>query len=92
MTDEEIIDLFFERSEQAISELADKHGLAVNRVAFNILGDPEDAKECVNDTWLGAWNSIPPQRPSPLRTYVCRIARNLATKKYHASLPLNRKS
>ncbi len=92
MTDEEIIDLFFERSEQAISELAEKHGPAVNRVAFNILGDPEDAKECVNDTWLGAWNSIPPQRPSPLRTYVCRIARNLATKKYHASLAQKRNS
>ena len=92
MTDEEIIDLFFERSEQAISELAEKHGNAVKRVAFNILGDPEDAKECVNDTWLGAWNSIPPQRPSPLRTFVCRIARNLATKKYHANLAQKRNS
>ena len=92
MTDEEIINLFFERSEQAISELAEKHGAAVNRVAFNILGDAEDAKECVNDTWLGAWNSIPPHRPAPLRTYVCRIARNLATKKYHANLAQKRNS
>ena len=92
MTDEEIIDLFFERSEQAISELAEKHGSAVNRVAFNILGDLEDVKECVNDTWLGAWNSIPPQRPAPLRTYVCRIARNLATKKYHANRAQKRNS
>ncbi len=92
MTDEEIIDLFFERSEQAISELAEKHGNAVKRVAFNILGDPEDAKECINDTWLGAWNSIPPHRPSPLRTFVCRIARNLATKKYHANLAQKRNS
>ena len=85
MTDEEILDLFFERSEQAISELAKKHGNAVNRVVFNILGDLEDVKECVNDTWLGAWNSIPPNRPDPLRTYVCKIARNLATKRYHAN-------
>ncbi len=85
MTDEEIINLFFERSEQAISELAKKHGPAVSRVALNILKDEEDAKECVNDTWLGAWNSIPPNRPDPLRTYVCRIARNLATKRYHAN-------
>ena len=92
MTDEEIIDLFFERSEQAISELAEKHGGAVNRVAYNILGDLEDAKECVNDTWLGAWNSIPPHRPSPLRTYVCRIARNLATKRYHANFAQKRNS
>ena len=92
MTDEEIIDLFFERSEQAISELAAKHGHAVERVVSNILGDPEDAEECVNDTWLGTWNSIPPQRPAPLRTYVCRIARNLATKKFHANLAQKRNS
>ena len=92
MSDEEIIELFFERSEQAISELAEKHGSAVRRVAFNILGNPEDAKECVNDTWLGVWNSIPPQRPAPLRTYVCRIARNLATKRYHANLAQKRNS
>ena len=84
MTDEEILDLFFERSEQAISALAHSHGGAVRRVALNILGDPEDAEECVNDTWLAAWNSIPPARPAPLRTFVCRIARNLATKRYHA--------
>ena len=71
MTDEEIINLFFERSEQAISELAKKHGSAVSSVALNILNDEEDAKECVNETWLGAWNSIPPNRPDPLRTYVC---------------------
>ena len=84
MTDEEIIALFFERSERAISELAEKHGAAVRRVARNILGDERDAEECVNDAWLGAWNSIPPARPSPLRTYVCRIARNLAVKRYHS--------
>ncbi|MBO6053917.1 MAG: recombinase, partial [Oscillospiraceae bacterium] len=79
MTDAEIIDLFVERSEQAISELASKHGKAVARVAGNILADKRDSEEVINDTWLGVWNSIPPQRPSPLRTYVCRIARNLAT-------------
>ncbi len=92
MTDEEIIDLFFERSEQAISELAKKHGSAVSRVALNILNDEEDAKECVNDTWLGAWNSIPPNRPDPLRTYVCKIARNLATKRYHTNSAKKRDS
>jgi RNA polymerase sigma-70 factor (ECF subfamily) len=92
MTDEEIINLFFERSEQAISELAKKHGSAVSRVALNILNDEEDAKECVNDTWLGAWNSIPPNRPDPLRTYVCKIARNLATKRYHTNSAKKRDS
>ena len=92
MTDEEIINLFFERSEQAISELAKKHGAAVSRVALNILNDEEDAKECVNDTWLGTWNSIPPNRPHPLRTYVCKIARNLATKRYHTNSAKKRDS
>ncbi|MBR4579181.1 MAG: sigma-70 family RNA polymerase sigma factor [Oscillospiraceae bacterium] len=92
MTDTQIIDLFFERSEQAIEELAKKHGAAVSRIAFNILGDPQDTEECVNDTWLGAWNAIPPSRPSPLRTFVCRIARNLATKKYHAGMAQKRNS
>ena len=92
MTDEEIIALFFERSERAISELAEKHGAAVRRVARNILGDERDAEECVNDAWLGAWNSIPPARPSPLRTYVCRIARNLAVKRYHSESAQKRDS
>ena len=92
MTDEEIIALFFERSERAISELAKMHGDAVGRIALNILGDAEDAEECVNDTWLGVWNSIPPARPSPLRTFVCRIARNLAIKRYHAERAQKRNS
>jgi RNA polymerase sigma-70 factor (ECF subfamily) len=92
MTDEEIISLFFERSEQAISELAAKHGKAVARIVRNILSDEEDVKECVNDTWLGVWNSIPPNRPDPLRAYVCRIARNLAAKRYHANTAEKRNS
>ena len=92
MTDEEIINLFFERSEQAIDELAKQHGGAVARVARNILGNERDAEECVNDTYLAVWNAIPPHRPSPLRTFVCRIARNLATKKYHANTAEKRNS
>ena len=92
MTDAEIIDLFFQRSEQAITELADKHGSAVARVARNILGNERDTEECVNDAYLGAWHSIPPHRPSPLRTFVCKIARNLATKKYHSNTAEKRNS
>ena len=92
MTDTEIISLFFERSEQAITELDKKHGNAVARVARNILGNAQDTEECVNDTYLGTWNSIPPHRPSPLRTFVCRIARNLATKKYHSNTAEKRNS
>ena len=85
MTDEEIIDLFFERSEQAIGELAKKHGRAAERVVRNILGDRRDTEECLSDTWLGVWNAIPPNRPELLQSFVCKIARNLATKRYHAS-------
>ena len=84
MTDEEIIDLFFERSEQAIGELAKKHGRAAERVVRNILGDRRDTEECLSDTWLGVWNAIPQNRPELLQPFVCKIARNLATKRYHA--------
>ena len=92
MTDTEIINLFFERSEQAITELARKHGNAVARVARNILGNEQDTEECVNDTYLGTWKAIPPNRPSPLRTFVCKIARNLAATKYHANTAKKRNS
>ncbi len=78
MEDGRIVDLFFERSEQAIEELDRKHGAAVKKTAANILRDRLDVEECVNDTYLGVWNSIPPHRPDPLGSYVCRIARNLA--------------
>ena len=92
MTDAQIIDLFFERSEQAIEELAKKHGGAVGRIAYNILGNRQDAEECVNDTWLGTWDAIPPERPAPLGSFVCRIARNLAVKRYHANTAEKRNS
>ena len=85
MEDSRIIDLFFERSEQAVEELDRKYGAAVRKTSANILRDRQDVEECVNDAYLGAWNSIPPQRPDPLGSYVCRIARNLALKKYRAN-------
>ena len=71
MEDKEILDLYWARSEQAILETGRKYGVPVNRVAWNILGDRQEAEECMNDTWLAAWNSIPPQRPDPLLTYLC---------------------
>jgi len=92
MTDTEIIDLFFERSEQAIIEISKKHGSPVRQVAYNILQNEQDAEECVNDTWLALWDSIPPQIPDRLRTFACRIARNLATKRYHSNTALKRNS
>lgn len=78
LDDSAIIDLFFERSEQAIVELDKKHGKAVRKTASNLLHDRQDAEECANDAYLAVWNSIPPQRPNPLVAFVCRIVRNLA--------------
>ena len=74
MDDKQIIRLFFERSEQAITELSQKYGALCLQLADNILNDHQDAEECVNDAYLGAWNSIPPQSPDPLRAYICRIS------------------
>ncbi len=92
MDDSQIIDLFFERSEQAINELSKKYGRVCKKVSHNILNNTQDAEECVNDAYLGTWNSIPPQRPSPLSTYVYRIVRNLSIKKYHANTAAKRNS
>lgn len=74
MEDSRIIDLFYERSEQAIAELSKKYGAVCNRVAGNILRNSLDVEECVNDAYLGAWNTIPPRRPEPLLAYLCRTA------------------
>lgn len=92
MTDTEIVNLFFERSEQAITELAKKHGNAATKVAKNILGNEQDVEECVNDTYFGVWNAIPPHKPFSLQAFVCKIARNLATMKYHANTAEKRNS
>ena len=91
LDDEGILDLFYERSEQAVAELEQKYGRAVRRTAGNILRDRLDVEECLNDTWLAAWNTIPPQRPDPLVSYVCRIARNLAVKRWRADTAAKRK-
>lgn len=82
MKDEDIIKLYFERSERAIKETELKYGRLCTYVIKNILKDSSDVDECVNDTYLGAWNSIPPSRPDVLSAYLSKIARNLALKKY----------
>ena len=84
MEDEQIIQLFTQCSGQAVSELSNKYGRVCTQVARNILSDPRDAEECINDAYLAVWNTIPPQNPHPLLSYVCRIVRNLALKKYHS--------
>ena len=90
LEDSKIISLFFERSEQAISELDKAYGSAVKKTASNILHNRQDVEECVNDTYLGCWNSIPPHRPNPLISFVCIIARNLAVSKLRSETAAKR--
>ncbi len=92
MDDNQILELYGARSEQAIRETDRKYGAPVRRVARNILGDEQEAEECVNDTWLAAWNNIPPRRPDPLLTWLCRVARNSALARRRASLAQKRNS
>ena len=81
--DEKIIALFFERSEQAIQELDIKYGSVFRKLSYNILNNRQDTEECVNDAYLGAWNAIPPAKPHPLLTYLCKIVRNISLKMYY---------
>ena len=83
MDDKRIIELFFDRSEKAIQELDVKYGKLCHRLSYNILHDHQDAEECVNDTYLGLWNAIPPARPDPLRAYICKVVRNISLKLYY---------
>ncbi len=82
MQDHEIIDLYWERNEQAISATAEKYKNYCHSIAYNILHNNEDAEECVNDTWLNAWKSIPPHRPERLSTFLGKITRNLSLDRY----------
>lgn len=92
MEEQEIVRLFFERSEQAIAELDGRYGRLGRSIAGNILGSAEDAEECLNDAYLALWNTIPPERPHPLAGYLCRVIRNLAIKRYHANTAQKRNS
>lgn len=82
MDDEIIINLYWERSESAIAETAKKYGNYCTAIAMNILHSQEDSEECVNDTYLNTWNSIPLQRPNILKAFLGRIIRNLSFNKY----------
>lgn len=92
MDDSKIIELFFERSEQAITELSAKYSEICHRIAFNILGNEADSQECVNDAFLGVWNKIPPEKPEPLSAYVYKVVRNTALKKHRCNTALKRNS
>lgn len=92
MEDNKIIELFFQRSESAIAQLAQKYGKLCLKIANNILNNTSDAEECLNDTFLGVWNSIPPNHPESLSAYVCKIARNLSLKRYSYNTASKRNS
>lgn len=82
MEDDNIIELYFARNADAITETEQKYGSYCYQVAFNILRYREDSEECVNDTWMRTWNSIPPERPSCLRLFLAKITRNLSLDRY----------
>lgn len=84
MDDKQIIQLYYARDEQALSESQCKYGTYCYGIAMCILESREDAEECVNDTWLRAWNTIPPQNPPSLKTYLARLTRHLSIDRYRA--------
>ena len=83
LDDEKIIELYWERNEQAIGETDFKYKNYLFVIAYNILNDKLDCEECLNDTYLGAWNSIPPSRPYALKAFLTVIMRRTAIKRYH---------
>lgn len=84
MEDAKIVELFFARSEDAVSETEKKYGRYCHYIAGQVLSSDEDAREIVNDTWLRLWNTIPPERPVSLKSYIGTICRNLAINAWNA--------
>ena len=82
MQDEAIVDLYWQRDQGAIRHTQDKYGHYLTKIAYNILFDPEDSMESVNDTYLHAWNSMPPNKPVALSAFLGKITRNLSINKY----------
>ena len=82
MDDATIVRLYWDRNEQAIPATADKYGSYCTSIAKNILGNREDAEECVNDTYMNAWNAMPPHRPGVLSAFLGKITRNLSLNRY----------
>ena len=84
MNDRDIVNLYWQRSEQAIAETERKYGSYCHIIAYNILENSEDSEECVNDTWLNAWNAMPPQKPIRLQMFLAKITRNLSFNRFNA--------
>ena len=90
MEDAAIVDLYWQRSEEAIPETERKYGAYCQRIAYNVCADHGDAEECVNDTWLRAWNRMPSERPGLLSAFLGAITRNLALDRWRARHSLKR--
>ena len=90
MEDREIIDLYWQRDQQAIHETSGKYGGFLWNIAWNILRSHGDAEECVNDTYLRTWNAIPPARPTAFRAWLGRITRNLSLDRWKLGRALRR--
>lgn len=82
LSDEDIINLYWNRNEKAISETDHKYGRYLFTIAYNILHDNMDCEECVNDTYFSTWNRIPPTRPNVFQVFLSKITRNVAVDKY----------
>lgn len=85
MEDRHILKLLWQRAEQAIAAMAERFGRRLYCTALNLVNDPQDAEECVNDTYMAVWNAIPPKRPEPLAPYVYRTGRNIALNRLRAN-------
>lgn len=90
MEDTQIIALYWERDERAISETAEKYGRYCHSVAYGILQNNEDSEECVNDTYTGAWNSIPPHKPELLSAFLAKITRRISLNRLRSRLTKKR--
>jgi RNA polymerase sigma-70 factor (ECF subfamily) len=84
LNDLSIIELYFARDEEAIKQTDIKYGKLCHSVAYNILNNNEDSEECVNDTYIGVWNAIPPTRPNNFMAFLCKITRNVSLKRIEA--------
>lgn len=82
MDDKQIVDLYWQRSERAIAESEAKYGAYCRSIAYGILSDSGDAEECVSDTWLGAWNAMPPHRPAVLGTFLGKLTRRISINRW----------
>ena len=89
MDDEKIVELYWERDEKAIEETDFKYKKYLFSIAYNVIHDMHDSEECLNDTYLGAWNAMPPSRPNVLKAFLTTITRRIAIKRYHGNMRQN---